>query len=84
MSMVPYETKQFELRMAKRLLLASASLGQAALLQDLPEAFGSSPSAWAFYSYENPGAAVLPGTFNRSVFEAPWASETSDEGLTES
>ena len=69
--------------MAKRLLLAgSASLGQA-LFQDLPETFDSTASTWAFYSYEDPNVAVLPGSFNRSVFDAPWASEASDDSLTE-
>lgn len=68
--------------MAKRLLLASAALGQA--LMDLPEGFDSAPSKWAFYSYEDPSVAVLPGSFNRSIFDAPWASETSDNGLTQS
>ena len=69
--------------MAKRLLVAAAALG-GTLSQDLPDGFDSAASTWAFYSYQDPSVAVLPGSFNRSVFDAPWESETSDNDLTKS
>lgn len=54
-----------------------------AFLTDLPSPFVSSPSTWAFYSYDDPAARILPGSFNRSVFDAPFESETSDTKVTE-
>ncbi|KAF4982150.1 hypothetical protein FZEAL_2173 [Fusarium zealandicum] len=68
--------------MAKRLLLAWATAGHA-LFQDVPQPFRSSPSKWAYYSYEDNNVAVLSGSFNRSVFDAPWAAETSNDDLTQ-
>lgn len=67
--------------MAKYFILL-APLAQA-FLTDVPEAFKSSPASWAFYSYGDPEARVLSGAFNRSVFDAPFESETSDTDLTE-
>ncbi|KAF2807536.1 NHL repeat-containing protein [Mytilinidion resinicola] len=37
--------------------------------------------SWAWLSYENLSFAVLPGKFNRSVFDAPAKAEVSDERL---
>lgn len=59
-----------------------ASLANA-FLSELPSSFASSPSVWAYYSYDDPAARVLPGSFNRSIFDAPSESETSDTKLAE-
>lgn len=47
----------------------------------LPDGFNT--SQWAFISYSDASVAVLPGSFNRSVFEAAFESNTSDSTLTE-
>lgn len=67
--------------MAKYMLMW-ASLANA-FLSELPSSFDSSPSVWAYYSYDDPAARVLPGSFNRSIFDAPCESETSDTKLSE-
>ena len=59
-----------------------ASLANA-FLSELPSSFASSPSVWAYYSYDDPAARSLPGSFNRSIFDAPCESETSDTNLAE-
>lgn len=50
-------------------------------LSTLPDGFNS--SQWAFVNYADPSVAVLSGSFNRSVFDAPFESTTSDESLAE-
>ncbi|KAJ0108253.1 uncharacterized protein J7T55_000219 [Diaporthe amygdali] len=36
-------------------------------------------TTWAYVDYSDPAVAVIPGTFNRSIFEAPFLSEISDD-----
>ena len=67
--------------MAKYMLLWAGLAN--AFLSELPSSFDSSPSVWAFYSYDDPAARVLPGSFNRSIFDAPCESETSDTKVAE-
>ncbi|KAF3012868.1 hypothetical protein E8E14_011196 [Neopestalotiopsis sp. 37M] len=50
-------------------------------LSDIPSGFNA--SQWAFISYLDPSAAVLPGSFNRSVFDASFESEVSDSSLAQ-
>ncbi|CAI6091102.1 unnamed protein product [Clonostachys chloroleuca] len=64
--------------LASSLLMTSVT--QAGFLADLPAAFKSSPSNWAYLTY--PNIAVLPGAFNRSAMNAIVESETSDEQLS--
>lgn len=52
-------------------------------LTDLPSDFEDAPATWAWVSYNDPSVAVLTGSFNRSVFDAPFESVTSDPGLQE-
>ncbi|KAH7053370.1 hypothetical protein B0J12DRAFT_571139 [Macrophomina phaseolina] len=48
---------------------------------DLPSGFEDAPATWAWVSYKDPSVAVLNGPFNRSVFDAPFESVTSDSSL---
>lgn len=73
-------THRLIVNMAKYMLMW-VSLANA-FLSELPLSFDSSPSVWAYYSYDDPAARVLPGTFNRSIFDAPSESETSDTKLS--
>jgi len=60
------------------LLFCTASLASD-YLRPLPSAFKpQNESKWAWISYESPSVAVLPGSFNRSVFEAPYVAMVSD------
>lgn len=68
----------FYTMLASSLLMTSVT--QAGFLADLPAAFKSSPSNWAYLTY--PNIAVLPGAFNRSAMNAIVESETSDEQLS--
>lgn len=59
-------------------------LGRAAVqgyLTEVPTGFNA--SQWAFISYNDPFVSVLSGAFNRSVFDAPFESETSDSSLAQ-
>ncbi|KAF2193954.1 calcium-dependent phosphotriesterase [Zopfia rhizophila CBS 207.26] len=47
-------------------------------LKELPAEFAEGPATWAWVSYDSPSVAVLPGSFNRSVFDAPHESNVSD------
>lgn len=38
-------------------------------------------SQWAWVSYQSPSVAVLPGSFNRTIFEAPLDTKASDESI---
>jgi hypothetical protein len=51
-------------------------------LSDVPREFEYGPSKWAWYDYSMPSVAVLPGAFNRTAFDAPWVSNTSNSALT--
>lgn len=53
--------------------LVGPVLGQ---LDALPSGFN--PDRWAWVSNEDPLLAVIPGRFNRSMWEAPSAAEVSD------
>lgn len=64
------------------ILTLALSLGvvqsEETFLKALPIEFQASPANWSWVSYESPLVAVLPGTFNRSVFNAPHEGEASD------
>lgn len=64
-------------------LIACALLaaGQYQYLSALPAAFIDAPASWALISYSNPSVAVIDGAFNRTISEAPWASQTSNAAL---
>jgi hypothetical protein len=53
------------------LSLAGSALGQ------LPAGFNS--SRWSWVSNEDPTMAVIPGDFNRTVFDASSAANVSDQ-----
>jgi hypothetical protein len=59
--------------------LVLLSLAGSALGQQLPAGFNS--SRWSWVSNEDPTLAVIPGDFNRTVFDAPWAANVSDQGV---
>lgn len=65
--------------------LATLAFGPAFAASDflkaLPEGYNGPNSTWAWLSYDNPDFAVLHGHFNRSVFDAPAATNVSDPGL---
>lgn len=52
-------------------------------LHDLPLRFRANTSKWAWVSYESSFVAVLPGSFNRSVFDALHETKVSDDGIGE-
>lgn len=58
-------------------LLTGAALGQ---LDAIPKTFDR--DQWAWVSNEDPLLAVIPGTFNRTAFEASSAGNTSDPRIT--
>jgi hypothetical protein len=59
------------------LSLAGSALGQ--LDAGIPTGFNS--SRWSWVSNEDPTLAVIPGAFNRTVFDAPSAANVSDQGV---
>ncbi|EKG17718.1 Six-bladed beta-propeller TolB-like protein [Macrophomina phaseolina MS6] len=65
--------------------LATLAVGRAfaapGFLMALPEEFHGSKSSWAWLSYNNPDFAVLPGHFNRTIFDSPTATNVTDPGL---
>lgn len=64
-------------------LMLSCGLCDAAFLQELPSIFKESASTWAWVSYTSPSVAQIPGTFNRSAFDAPHDGEASDPEVAE-
>lgn len=56
-------------------------VAQGQYLSTLPSEFDNAAASWAFISYTNPTAAVINGPFNRTIFQAPWAGQTSDTAL---
>jgi hypothetical protein len=62
--------------MLSLLIIASAA---SALAQPdaIPQGFNT--SQWSWVSNEDPILAVIPGTFNRTVFDAPSAANVSDQ-----
>jgi hypothetical protein len=62
--------------MLSLLVVSSATLALAQL-DAVPSAFNT--SQWSWVSNEDPLLAVIPGAFNRTVFEAPSAGNVSDQ-----
>ncbi|KAM0550193.1 hypothetical protein ACHAPJ_009041 [Fusarium lateritium] len=56
-----------------------ATIAAGKYLADPPPKFNS--SQWANIQYNNPSVAVIPGAFNRSVFDAPWDSNNTDKSI---
>jgi hypothetical protein len=46
-------------------------------LDNIPAGFNA--DRWSWISYEDPLLAVIPGQFNRTVFDAPSAANVSDK-----
>ncbi|KAG6354321.1 hypothetical protein INS49_004926 [Diaporthe citri] len=69
--------------MASKSLLMAANAGAAwaCYTSPVPPGFTSNNTGaiWAYVDYSDPAVAVIPGAFNRSVFDAPFASEVSDD-----
>ena len=59
------------------LLIVSSAAAALAQVDAVPSAFNS--SQWSWVSNEDPLLAVIPGTFNRTNFEAPSAGNVSDQ-----
>lgn len=64
-------------------LVIVSCFGKEQYLKALPDAFQDSLSKWAFISYHMPSVAVIPGSFNRSAFDAPYESKISDKNVAE-
>lgn len=62
---------------------AAMAAGQEQYLSPLPTEFQNAPASWAYVSYANPSVAAIKGTFNRTIAQAPWASETDNVALQE-
>ena len=69
------------LSLATSLSLFGTCLCTETFLKQLPSAFQKSSVKWAWVSYDSPSVAVIPGSFNRSVFDAPHEGEVSDKGV---
>lgn len=50
-------------------------------LSALPSEFNNAAAKWAFVSYTSPAVAAINGSFNRTIFQAPWAGQTSNTAL---
>ena len=59
------------------LLTVSFAASAMAQVDAIPSAFNT--SQWSWVSNEDPILAVIPGEFNRTVFEAPSAGNVSDQ-----
>jgi hypothetical protein len=59
------------------LLIISSAASALAQLDAIPPTFNT--SQWSWVSNEDPILAVIPGTFNRTVFDAPSAANVSDQ-----
>jgi len=59
------------------LVLSSLAGSALAQLDAIPAGFNSTRWSWA--SNEDPTLAVIPGTFNRTVFDAPSSANVSDQ-----
>lgn len=64
-------------------VLFGKSLFASQFLRELPAEFQTNISKWAWISYNSPSVAVLPGSFNRSVFDAPHESKVSDDDVAQ-
>lgn len=58
------------------LLIVSSAAAALAQVDAVPSAFNT--SQWSWVSNEDPLLAVIPGTFNRTNFDAPSAGNVSD------
>lgn len=59
------------------LLIVSSVVSALAQLDVIPSDFNT--SQWSWVSNEDLILAVIPGTFNRTVFDAPSAANVSDQ-----
>lgn len=50
-------------------------------LKGLPSEFPAGTSKWAWVSYESSTVAVIPGSSNRSIFDAPYEGEVSNSSV---
>jgi hypothetical protein len=64
-------------------VLSTVTTATGQLLAPLPETFLNSSATWAWLTYDNAQLGILPGAFNRSVFDTPAAAEASDARLKE-
>jgi hypothetical protein len=62
-------------------LIFSTSSAAKQFFKNLPTGFENGNARWAWISYEMPSVAVIPGTFNRSAFDAPHVGKYSDPGM---
>lgn len=60
---------------------AFSAAGQGQYLSALPDEFANGPASWALISYTDPSVAVISGSFNRTIAQAPWVSQTSNVAL---
>lgn len=63
--------------MLAELVILSLMGSTFAQLDAIPAGFNS--SRWSWVSNEDPMLAVIPGTFNRTVFDAPSVANVSDK-----
>lgn len=63
--------------------LFGKSLFASQFLNELPADFQTTVSKWAWISYDSASVAVIPGSFNRSVLDAPHNTKVSDDGVAE-
>lgn len=59
------------------LLIISSAASALAQVDVIPSAFNT--SQWSWVSNEDPILAVIPGAFNRTVFDAPSAANVTDQ-----
>lgn len=62
------------------LLIISSAAAALAQLDAIPSTFNT--SQWSYVSNEEPLLAVIPGAFNRTVFDAPSAANVSNQKVT--
>lgn len=62
------------------LLIISSAAAALAQLDAIPSTFNA--SQWSWVSNEDPILAVIPGAFNRTVFDAPSAANVSNQKVT--
>lgn len=60
---------------------ALSASAQDQYLSALPDEFANGPASWALISYTNPSVAVISGSFNRTIAQAPWVAQTSNVAL---
>ncbi|KAJ4394362.1 hypothetical protein N0V93_003579 [Gnomoniopsis smithogilvyi] len=60
---------------------AMLAAGEDEYLSPLPNEFATAPASWAAVFYTNPSVAVISGTFNRTISQAPWTGRTSNSAV---